>query len=44
MDKKKKTSPQNIALTVLLSLVSLVWIYPVFNIVINSLKENRFIQ
>nr|MCR4997880.1 carbohydrate ABC transporter permease [Butyrivibrio sp.] len=43
MDKKKKTSPQNIALTVLLSLVSLVWIYPVFNIVINSLKENRFI-
>ena len=43
MDKKKKTSPQNIALTVLLLLVSLVWIYPVFNIVINSLKENRFI-
>ena len=43
MDKKKKLSPQNIALTVLLSLVSLVWIYPVFNIVINSLKENRFI-
>ncbi|MBR4183232.1 MAG: carbohydrate ABC transporter permease, partial [Lachnospiraceae bacterium] len=30
-------------LTVLLSLISLVWIYPIFNIVINSLKQNRFI-
>ena len=39
----KKQTPKSIALSVILSLVSLVWIYPVFNIVINSLKENRFI-
>ena len=34
---------RRIALTVLLTLISLVWIYPVFNIVINSLKDNRYI-
>ena len=42
-DKDAKHSPKSIVLTVLLSLVSLVWIYPIFNILINSLKENRFI-
>ena len=42
-DKNAKQSPKSIVLTVLLSLVSLVWIYPIFNILINSLKENRFI-
>ena len=42
-DKNAKHSPKSIVLTVLLSLVSLVWIYPIFNILINSLKENRFI-
>ena len=42
-EKNAKQSPMSIVLTVILSLVSLVWIYPVFNILINSLKENRFI-
>ena len=42
-DKNSKQSPKSIVLTVLLSLVSLVWIYPIFNILIKSLKENRFI-
>ncbi|MBO4913468.1 MAG: carbohydrate ABC transporter permease [Butyrivibrio sp.] len=42
MEASKK-SPKSIALTVVLSLVSLLWVYPIFNILINSLKENRFI-
>ena len=42
-EKNAKQSPMSIVLTVILSLVSLVWVYPVFNILINSLKENRFI-
>lgn len=42
-EKNAKQSPKSIVLTVLLSLFSLVWIYPIFNILINSLKENRFI-
>ena len=42
MEASKK-SPKSIALTGVLSLVSLLWVYPIFNILINSLKENRFI-
>ena len=38
--KQPSKSP---VLTIILSLVSILWIYPIFNIVINSLKQNRFI-
>jgi len=38
--QKKRTS---VILTIVLSLVSLLWVYPIFTILINSLKVNRAI-
>ena len=39
----EKNRRGNLILTIVLTLVSLLWIYPIFTILINSLKDNRSI-
>ncbi|MCR5338441.1 MAG: carbohydrate ABC transporter permease [Lachnospiraceae bacterium] len=43
MERKDKKGIAKTILTVVLSIICVLWIYPIFTILINSLKENRFI-
>ena len=47
MNKQKKVeqyTPLSKALTVFFAVLSLVWIFPIFEVVINSFKENAFVN
>ena len=46
-DKKKKIeqyTPLSKALTVVFAVLSIAWLFPIFEVVINSFKENSFVN